>query len=39
MLPAAGGAAAKAGKACPATDQRGTTRPANGCTSGAVEVP
>lgn len=39
MLPAAGSAAAKAGKACPATDQRGTARPANGCTSGAVEVP
>jgi hypothetical protein len=37
LLPASGSAAAGAGRACPATDQRGTPRPANSCTSGAVE--
>jgi hypothetical protein len=38
MLPAAGSAAIGAGHDCPATDQRGDTRPAQGCTSGAVEA-
>ncbi len=37
MLPKAGSPALGLGKACPATDQRGTARPADGCTSGAVE--
>jgi hypothetical protein len=39
MLPGAGSAAIGAGHGCPATDQRGTARPANGCTSGAAEGP
>jgi hypothetical protein len=39
MLPGQGSAVAGAGHACPATDQRGTPRPANSCTSGAVEIP
>lgn len=38
-LPAAGSPAIGAGKNCPATDQRGNPRKADGCTAGAVEVP
>jgi hypothetical protein len=37
MLPKASSPALGIGKLCPATDQRGTSRPADGCTSGAVE--
>jgi hypothetical protein len=37
-LPAVGSPVIGAGKACPATDQRGNPRPATGCTAGAVEV-
>jgi hypothetical protein len=37
-LPAAGSPVIGAGKACPATDQRGNPRPASGCTAGAVEA-
>ncbi len=37
LLPAAGSPALGAGQSCPATDQRGNTRPASGCTIGAVE--
>jgi hypothetical protein len=37
-MPAAGSPAIGAGKSCPATDQRGKPRPANGCTAGAVEA-
>jgi predicted outer membrane repeat protein len=37
MLAQAGSPALGAGQTCPATDQRGTTRPASGCTSGATE--
>ena len=37
MLPQAASPALRVGKACPATDQRGMARPADGCTSGAVE--
>ncbi len=37
-LPGAGSVVIGAGKECPATDQRGKARPANGCTAGAVEV-
>lgn len=36
-LPAAGSPAIGHGVSCPATDQRGMSRPASGCTSGAVE--
>jgi hypothetical protein len=36
-LPAAGSPAIGAGVSCPAMDQRGNTRAATGCTSGAVE--
>jgi hypothetical protein len=39
MVPGSGSPALGAGKSCPATDQRGTTRKATGCTLGAVEVP
>jgi hypothetical protein len=39
MLPATGSPAAGIGTTCPATDQRGQTRPASGCTAGAVELP
>ena len=39
MIPAAGSPALGLGKACPATDQRGTPRKADGCTAGALEVP
>lgn len=39
LLPAAGSPAIGAANACPADDQRGQARPANACTSGAVEVP
>jgi hypothetical protein len=38
MLPGAGSSAIKAGKSCPAIDERGDPRPATGCTSGACEV-
>jgi len=38
MLPGAGSPAIGAGKACPSADQRGDARPADACTSGAVEV-
>ena len=38
-MPAVGSPVLGAGKACPATDQRGNPRPANGCTAGAVEAP
>jgi len=37
-VPGAGSPAIGAGTSCPATDQRGHARPANGCTAGAVEV-
>jgi predicted outer membrane repeat protein len=37
MLPAVGSPALGIGQMCPATDQRGITRPASACTSGAVE--
>jgi hypothetical protein len=37
--PRAGSPAIGLGKACPATDQRGRPRKADGCTSGAVELP
>jgi hypothetical protein len=37
MLPAVGSPALGIGQTCPATDQRGNTRPATNCTSGAVE--
>jgi len=36
-LPAAGSPALGKGQGCPATDQRGQPRPANGCAAGAVE--
>jgi hypothetical protein len=39
MLPGTGSGAIGAGTGCPATDQRGKTRPATGCTLGAVEAP
>ena len=39
MAPGAGSPALHAGQSCPATDERGQTRPATGCTSGAFEVP
>jgi predicted outer membrane repeat protein len=35
--PLAGSPAMQIGLDCPATDQRGVTRPTNGCTAGAVE--
>lgn len=38
LVPAAGSPAQGAGVSCPATDQRGTPRPATGCTSGSVEL-
>jgi hypothetical protein len=38
MLPQAGSPAIGAGMGCPATDQRGVGRKADGCTVGAVEV-
>jgi hypothetical protein len=38
MLPAATSPAVGAGRDCPAIDQRGGARAAQGCTSGAVEV-
>ncbi len=38
VLPAAGSPVIGAGMGCPATDQRGNPRPANGCTAGAVQV-
>ncbi|MEO6950323.1 MAG: choice-of-anchor Q domain-containing protein [Polyangia bacterium] len=37
VLPAAGSPAIGAGHDCPATDQRGVTRPSDPCTIGAVE--
>ena len=37
-MPGTGSPAIGAGKGCPATDQTGKARPANGCTAGAVEV-
>ena len=37
MLPQAGSPALGIGQSCPATDQRGITRPSSNCTSGAVE--
>jgi hypothetical protein len=37
MLPQASSPALGIGQACPPTDQRGVSRPASGCTSGAVE--
>ncbi len=37
MLVKAGSPALGLGQSCPATDQRGTDRPANGCTAGAAE--
>ena len=37
MLPKAGSPALKLGSSCPAADQRGVARPAQGCTAGAVE--
>jgi hypothetical protein len=37
LLPMAGSPALGIGQSCPATDQRGVTRPANNCTSGSVE--
>jgi hypothetical protein len=37
LLPQAGSPALGIGQSCPATDQRGVTRPSSGCTSGAVE--
>jgi predicted outer membrane repeat protein len=37
MLPMPGSPALGIGQTCPPTDQRGVTRPASGCTSGAVE--
>ena len=39
MAPAAGSPALHIGQSCPATDERGQTRPTAGCTSGAFEVP
>jgi hypothetical protein len=36
-LPASGSPAIGHGVSCPSTDQRGMSRPASGCTSGAVE--
>jgi hypothetical protein len=38
IVPKAGSPAIGIGKACPATDQRGKPRKAEGCTAGAVEV-
>lgn len=38
MLPADGSMVIGAGQSCPDVDQRGRSRPANGCTAGAVEV-
>ena len=38
VAPASGSPAIGAGQSCPATDQRGHTRPASGCTAGAYEV-
>ena len=38
LLPPNGSPAVGAGKACPATDQRGMPRKSDGCTAGAVEV-
>ncbi len=38
MLPGSGSAAIGVGHGCPATDQRGHARPADGCTAGAVEA-
>lgn len=37
IAPLGGSPALGSGLDCPATDQRGVTRPANGCTAGAVE--
>jgi hypothetical protein len=37
MMPAADSPALGIGNTCPTTDQRGATRPANGCDAGAVE--
>ena len=37
MLVQTGSPALGLGQSCPATDQRGTTRPSSGCTSGATE--
>ena len=39
MTPQSGSAALALGKTCPATDQLGNPRKANGCTAGAIEVP
>jgi predicted outer membrane repeat protein len=39
MPPQTGSPAIGAGKACPATDQRGVPRKPDGCTVGAVEIP
>ncbi|HEY4178632.1 MAG TPA: choice-of-anchor Q domain-containing protein [Kofleriaceae bacterium] len=38
LVPMAGGPAAGIGVNCPPTDQRGNTRPATGCTAGAVQL-
>lgn len=38
MMPAPGSVAVGLGTDCPATDQRGEPRPAQGCTAGAVEA-
>jgi hypothetical protein len=37
MMPAADSPALGLGNGCPATDQRGVARSANGCDAGAVE--
>ena len=37
MMPGAGSVVGGAGTDCPATDQRGQPRPAQGCAAGAVE--
>lgn len=39
MTPQPGSAALGLGKTCPATDQLGNPRKADGCTAGAIEVP
>ncbi|HEY4242918.1 MAG TPA: choice-of-anchor Q domain-containing protein [Kofleriaceae bacterium] len=38
IAPAAASPAKAAGQGCPATDELGTARPANGCTSGAYQL-
>jgi hypothetical protein len=39
MIPSVTSPARNIGTACPATDQRGVARPANGCTAGSVQAP